>query len=141
MQDGTRLPAGAMQRTVAFSNASEIIRTVETLNGRNDVGVQDFIKSVKRARSLCSQPDLLLFYILTEKIVDNAKRSIRHISINNYEDLYQALQTNLNSGTSVELCRAKLNSCVQGSDGVQTCDTRSHVPSLVRCYVSVRRRS
>ena len=103
----------------SLSSAKEIIRTVESLNGSDDVGVHDFIKSVKRAKTRCRNPDLLLDYILTEKITGNAKRSIRHIPIDSYDDLYKALNTNLSITTSVELCRTKLDNVRQGSDSVQ----------------------
>lgn len=107
---------------LAFSNTQRaecIIRTVETLNGQDDIGVQDFICNVKRAVARCSQSNLLLDFIKTEKIVGNAKRAIRHCPINNFDDLFNVLRTNLHSGTSIELCRAKLENCRQSNDSVQ----------------------
>lgn len=99
--------------------ASEIIRTIEILNGQDDVGVQDFILNVKRAISKCSQPGLLLDFVKTEKILGNAKRAIRHCPVNTFEELFEALKINLNSETSVELCRTKLENCRQNNDSVQ----------------------
>lgn len=46
--------------------AKYIIRTTDTLNGQDDVRVQDFILNVKCAVSKCSQPDLLLDRIESE---------------------------------------------------------------------------
>ena len=83
-----------------LSLAKDIIRIVESLNGHDDVGVYDFIKSVKRAKLRCSQPSLLLDYVLTEKITRSAKRSIRHTHIDNYEDLYKAFQEALEAEVS-----------------------------------------
>ena len=93
--------------------AKDLVRTVEVLNGQDDVGVQDFIRSVKRAKARYSQPDLLLDFIITEKIVGNAKRAIRYSTINSFDDLFEVLNHNLNTETSVELCRAKLENCRQ----------------------------
>ena len=102
-----------------LSHATELIRTVEVLNGQDDVGVHDFINTVKRAKIRCSQPGLLLDYILTEKIVGNAKRAIRHCPISSYDDLYNALKTNLGTTTTLETCRSKLESIRQNQDSVQ----------------------
>lgn len=83
--------------------AKDLVRTVEILNGQDDVGVQDFIRSVKRAKARCSQPELLLDFIVTERIVGNAKRAIRYAIINNYDDLYDVLKTKFKHGS---ICRA-----------------------------------
>ena len=138
-QSGKESPSNQLPRTrneLRFSMASQhhsfeplslakdIIRTVESLNGHDDVGVYDFIKSVKRAKLRCSQPSLLLEYILTEKITGSAKRSIRHTHIHNYEDLYKSLETNLGTTTSIELCRAKLESIRQNNDTIQVHNQR-----------------
>ena len=66
----------------------DAIRMVETLRGRDDVGVEDFIKSVEFARSACSEEQLLLKLIVVEKIIENAIRSIRYINIESYGELY-----------------------------------------------------
>lgn len=100
-------------------SGKDIIRTIETLNGKDDVGVQDFIRRVKKAKLHCSQPELLLHFILTEQIIENAKRAICYVPINTFDDLYTALLQNMKLGVSVELCRAKLDNCRQGSDTVQ----------------------
>ena len=65
-------------RNITFSTipAKEIIRTIRTLTGHDDIGVEDFIRSVERAQEKCSQPDLLLDFILAEKITQNAERAI-----------------------------------------------------------------
>ena len=79
---------------------------------------------MKRARVRCSQPDLLLDFIIAEKIKDQAKQSIRHTGIGSYEDLYETLKTNLAPVHSIELCRSRLENCRQNNDTVQTYSTR-----------------
>ena len=107
-----------------LSLAKDILRMVEILNGHDHVGVYDFIKSVKRAKLRCSQPSLLLDYVLTEKITGSTKRSIRHTHIDNSEDLYKSLKTKLGTTTSIELCHAKLGSVQQNNDTIQVYNQR-----------------
>ncbi|CAL7933002.1 unnamed protein product [Xylocopa violacea] len=57
--------------------AKDTIRTIETLRGRDDVEVEDFIYLVRKAKTRCCEPDLSLDLILVEKITERAKRSIR----------------------------------------------------------------
>ncbi|XP_033222760.1 uncharacterized protein LOC117176615 [Belonocnema kinseyi] len=105
--------------------AKDIIRTVEELRGRDDVDLEDFIKSVKRAKSRCSQPDLLLDFIIAEKIKDQAKRGIRFSSIDDYDQLFSALRQNVGIISSVELSRSKLESVKQtGIETVQNYNMR-----------------
>lgn len=111
-EDAEQRGAG-MRLNDDLAPAKEMIRIVKTLRGRDDGGVEDFIKSVKKARSQCSQPNRLLDYIMNEKITENAERAIRFIPINNYEDLYVAVRQNVGSVSSVELTRSKLNSTKQ----------------------------
>ena len=113
------LEAVSSRENEPLSHATELIRTVEVLNGQDDVGVHDFINTVKRAKIWCSQPGLLLDYIITEKIVGNAKKAIRHCLISSYDDLYKALNTNLATTTTLETCRSKLESIRQNQDSVQ----------------------
>lgn len=61
----------------------------------------------------------LLDFVKIEKILVNAKRAIRHCSANSFDELFDALRSNLNSETSVELCRNKLENCRQNNDSVQ----------------------
>ena len=61
----------------ALIPAKDRNRTIEVLNGRDDMGTHDFIKSIKRIRVRYSQPGLLLDFIITEKIVDQTKRAIK----------------------------------------------------------------
>ncbi|XP_076482502.1 uncharacterized protein LOC143304055 [Bombus vancouverensis nearcticus] len=76
-------------------SAEDAIRFIPTLNGDDDVGVEEFIKEVHAMRMCCSQKDLLLKAIKIDKIVGKAARSIRHIPIGNYEDLYNTLRSNV----------------------------------------------
>ena len=104
--------------------AKDLIRTIEVLNGRDDIGVRDFIKGVKRARNDCSEPDLLLRFVIAEKIIDHAKRAIRYANIKNYDDLYDALERNLAPVSSIELCRSRLENCRQNINTVQDYNIR-----------------
>ena len=112
------------QSSATLIPATDLIRTIEVLNGRDDIGVHDFIRNVKRARAHCSQPDLMLDYIIAEKITDQAKRSIRHTTIGSYGDLYEILRTKLAPINSIELCRSRLENCRQNNDSVQNYSMR-----------------
>ena len=76
-------------------NATIALETIRTLNGQDNVGVEDFVKSVKRARMKTSQPNLLLDLIIAKKIQGLAEKAIRYQQINSYDDLYEALRQNL----------------------------------------------
>lgn len=104
--------------------AKDALRMIETLNGQNDVGIQDFIENVKFALSKCSQPEILLHFIKTKKIVGDAKRAIRHIPINSFKELLAAIKSNLSCEMSVESCRIKLGNCRQNNDCVQIYNQR-----------------
>ena len=98
----------------------DIIVTIEVLNGKDDCGVEYFIKIVKKAHKRCCQKDLLLDLILSQKVIDQAKRAIRFIPIEDYEDLYHALRQNVVISSSVELSRSKLDGVKQSnSESVQ----------------------
>ena len=49
-----------------LKTAKDITETIEVLNEKDDCGVEDFIKIVKKAHRRCSQKDLLLDLILTK---------------------------------------------------------------------------
>ena len=93
--------------------------------GRDDCGVEDFISSVKRAKCRCSQKDLLLDFIIAEKITDQAKRAIRFTSIRTYEELLEALRQNVGIISSVELSRSRLEGVKQApTESVQNFNLR-----------------
>ncbi|XP_033314395.1 uncharacterized protein LOC117213154 [Bombus bifarius] len=107
--------------------ADKAIRTVETLPGQDDVGVEDFILSVRKARARCKASDreLLLDLILIEKITDNAKRNIRYLKINSFEDLYSCLRQHVLTPTTISNCRDKLKNLKQGAtESVQSFNSR-----------------
>ncbi|XP_033316637.1 uncharacterized protein LOC117214557 [Bombus bifarius] len=107
--------------------AEKVIRTVETLRGRDDVGVEDFILSIRKARARCkaSDKDILLDLILVEKITDNAKRNIRYLKINSFEDLYSCLRQYVLVPTTSSYCRNKLKNLKQGTtESVQSFNSR-----------------
>lgn len=81
--------------------AKEIIRAIKPINGQDDMGVEDFIKIVMRMKNQCSQPQLLLDFILAEKINGNADKAIRYTPINTFNDLYEALRQNLKQTGSI----------------------------------------
>ncbi|KAK9296900.1 hypothetical protein QLX08_009210 [Tetragonisca angustula] len=94
----------------------EALRTVETLNGINNTGVEEFINSVGFARTRVSDTASLLRMILTEKIIDRAKQSIRFCQITSYEELYEALRTQVSIPTIVSGSRNKMQNTKQGTN-------------------------
>ena len=105
-------------------NPDKVIGTVEVLRGNNDIGIEDFIKAVKKAKSRCNLPDLLLDLIIADKIKDNAKESIRYIEIDSYETLFKELRKNVGI-KSVTDCRKKLSEVRQtNNETVQSYTTR-----------------
>ncbi|XP_012239594.2 uncharacterized protein LOC105680577 [Bombus impatiens] len=103
------------------------IRTVETLRGRDDESVEDFILSVRKARARCKASDreLLLDLILIERITDNAKRNIRYLKINSFEDLYSCLRQHVLTPTTISNCRDKLKNLKEGAtESVQSFNSR-----------------
>jgi hypothetical protein len=70
-------------------DATTSIKFIPVLNGQDDIGVEGFIKRVKKARSECKEKRALLRLILTERIVGEAERSIRHSVMETYGDLFE----------------------------------------------------
>ena len=61
--------------------ARDILDTIAVLNGQNGIGVEDFIKSIKRSEMRCSQPNILLHFIIAHRIKVPAEKSIRFTPI------------------------------------------------------------
>ena len=93
-------------------SANNIIRTIEELKGRDNMGGEDFIKTVERARMRCLQPDLLLDLIISKQIRDQAERAIRFNPIDNHDHLYSSLRQNIGIISSAELSRSKTITCI-----------------------------
>ena len=55
-------------RRIEGIQAKDAIRVIKSINGQHDMGVEDFIKTILRIKNQCSQPQLLLDFILAEKI-------------------------------------------------------------------------
>ena len=72
------------------------------------------IKTIEKVRERCSQPELLLDYIIAEKITGQAEKGMRYTNIGRYAQLYSALRTNLINTGSVSALRSRLESCRQG---------------------------
>ena len=72
------------------------------------------LQTVKKAKTRCTQPNLLLDLIIAKKITGFAEKSIRYLQINLYEDLYDALRQNLKSSNSILALKSKLESWKQG---------------------------
>ena len=94
--------------------AKDIIRTKKPISGQDDIGVEEFIKIVKKAKLRCSQQALLLDYIIAEKTINHAEKAIRYTQINSYTDLFNTLRQNFTQIGSVSALRSKLESCKQG---------------------------
>ena len=58
-----------------------MIETIRGINGQDDMGVEDFIKTVKRAKIHRTQQKLLLNLVIAKKITGIAERAIRYIQI------------------------------------------------------------
>ena len=95
--------------------AKDVVRTIKSFRGRDDIGVEDFITSIKIARTQCKEEDFLLRLIIAEKITEHAERSIRHLSINSYDELYDALRKHVAPATTVGNARSKLKDIKQGN--------------------------
>lgn len=107
------------------TQASKVLRVVETLHGKDDIGVEEFIKTCKFARSKCTELDMLLRMIITEKITDQAKRSIRFCWIHTFEELYVALRNQIFVPTAVSGSRNRLHNIKQGmTESVQFYSSR-----------------
>ncbi|KAK1123278.1 hypothetical protein K0M31_008903 [Melipona bicolor] len=87
---------------------TDALRMIENLNGINDIGVEEFIKSVKLARTRVNDQIPLLRMIITEKITDRAKQSIRFCQITSYEELFAILRTQVSIPTTVSGSRNKM---------------------------------
>ena len=96
-------------------NANTVIETIRGINGQDDVGGEDFIKTLKRAKTRCMRPNLLLDLIIAKKITGFAERAIRYIIINSYPDLFETLRQNLKQSNLILAMKAKLESCKQGT--------------------------
>ncbi|CAD1472763.1 unnamed protein product, partial [Heterotrigona itama] len=82
--------------------ATTLIRTIKTLKGQDDLGVEDFIQDIRDARLQCNDKHMLLKLILSEKITGQAERSI------SFEELYDAFRTHVTSQITISTARAKL---------------------------------
>lgn len=89
---------------------------LENLNGINDIGVEEFIKSVKLARTRVNDQTILLRMIIAEKITDRAKQSIRFCSISSFEELFSALRTHVSIPNTISGSRNKLQNIRQGNN-------------------------
>ena len=102
--------------TEQIMKPSETLRTVETHNGINDTGVEEFIKSVEIARTRVSDTASLLRMIVTEKITNRAKQSIQFCQITTYEELYKTLRTRVSIPITVSGNRNKMQNIKQGTN-------------------------
>ncbi|KAK1118217.1 hypothetical protein K0M31_015262 [Melipona bicolor] len=97
---------------------TDALRMIENLNGINDIGVEEFIKSVKLARTRVKVNDqiILLRMVIAEKITDRAKQSIRFCQITSYEELFSALRTRVSIPSTVSGSRSKMQHIRQGTN-------------------------
>ena len=108
-----------------LQEANKVIKIIKPLKGKDDQGVEDFIKSIKNAKQYCNDPDFLLQLILAEKLQHNAERTLRYIDINSYEQLYAALRENLNTTYTPSVNKKLLGEVKQGiSETVKSCNIR-----------------
>ena len=96
--------------------AKDAISIIGFLNGENDIGVEEFIKCIKRAQLRCSQPHALLDMIISERIRENAEKAVKFMKIHSYEDLETILRANVKPAPSITSLRSKLESCRRGNN-------------------------
>ena len=60
-------------------SAKKILGTIEIINGQSDIGIEDFIQSVKEAKVQCLQAGLLLDFIIAQKITLLETNAIRFL--------------------------------------------------------------
>lgn len=106
-------PSQSSQKTTQMKTPENLLRIIEPLQGRDDLGVEDFIHQVEFARARCEDQEMLLFMVLSEKILGNAKRNIRYIPIKTFKELYSALRQTINSGMSITSNRDRLRNTRQ----------------------------
>ncbi|KAK1118219.1 hypothetical protein K0M31_015264 [Melipona bicolor] len=96
--------------------ATDALRMIENLNGINDIGVEEFIKSVKLAKTRLNDEISLLRMIIAEKITDRAKQSIRFCTITSYDELFSALRTQVSIPNTVSGSRNRMQNIRQNSN-------------------------
>ena len=77
----TQVPLPTAPQEERKMGAKLAIETIKTINGQDDMGVEDFIKIDKRARLRCEKPEILLDLILAKKITGTAEKAIRYMQI------------------------------------------------------------
>ncbi|KAK1123338.1 hypothetical protein K0M31_008956 [Melipona bicolor] len=87
---------------------TDALRMIENLNGVNDIGVEEFIRSIKLARTRVKDQTIFLRMIITEKITDRAKQCIRFCQISSFEELFLALRTQVSIPNTVSGSRNKM---------------------------------
>lgn len=92
---------------------TDALRMIENLNGINDIGVEEFIKSIKLAKTRVNDEIILLRMIIAEKITDRAKQSIRFSNITSYDELYFALRTQVSIPNTVSGSRNRMQNIRQ----------------------------
>lgn len=95
---------------------TDALRMIENLNGINDIGVEEFIKSIKLAKTRVNDEIILLRMIIAEKITDRAKQSIRFSNITSYDELYFALRTQVSIPNTISGSRNRLQNIKQNSN-------------------------
>ncbi|XP_076301569.1 uncharacterized protein LOC143219512 [Lasioglossum baleicum] len=91
------------------------VQFIPVLKGRDDIGVERFIKKVRKARRNCKERDELLDLILATRVTDDAERSIRHLEIETYEELFEALRQFVSIPTTADSARDRLRQVRQGA--------------------------
>ena len=95
-------------------NAKLAVEIIKTINGQDDMRVEDFIKNIKRARNRCNQPSILLDLIISKRIQGAAEKALRYTPITSYGDLFSSLRLNIKQTGSVLALKSRLESCKQG---------------------------
>lgn len=101
------MPQRTTTRTLAIERTSSSTGTKHVELSQRDTTYQNPARK-------SSKPLILLKLIIAEKITENAERCIRYHNIETYDQLYQALRTQVSTPVTTNGCRNRLLSTRQG---------------------------
>ncbi|XP_076660017.1 uncharacterized protein LOC143363290 [Halictus rubicundus] len=112
--DETRIARNTQRKTLEISK--DATRYIPTLNGDDDIGVEDFIEEVRSMRNMCTEKELLLKAIKVEKIIGKAAQGIRNLQIESFGELYEALRPNVATQVTTDEYSEQLREIKQGKE-------------------------
>lgn len=98
-----------------FIPARDAVKLIKKFNGQDDIGVESFITLVNKIKEQCSNPEILLNWIMSERIEGDAEKAIRFLNIETFDELFETLRSNFGAMGSLETHRTKLAQVIQGN--------------------------